>query len=477
MNDSPTLRFSAGLPPVMHGSVADFARDPIQAMRQLWSLHGEVAALQEDRNRLFFVFGPTFNHYVLSDNKRFHSQFFAIRGPRKSAQRRVTSGLLSMNGDEHRDHRRMVMGPFQKKSIQAYHDNVIGMTQDAVSSWNPGDTIDMVGEMTHYMLRLTSSILFGVDEPEMAYEIGRLTERWVALNHKVSPAIFSSDPALLGSYDELLRAAEELETAVLEMVRLRRSGQLGTDVLSLLLRAYDMQGGISDEQLVGHIVLMFGAAHLTSAHTLAWTLFLLTQHPEVMSALHAELEEHLAGGAPTAEQVDQLPVLDRVLKESMRILPASAHSQRVAAEPLELGPFRLNPGNPVIFSQFITHHMPSLFPEPEKFLPDRWLTATPSPYAYLPFGAGPRMCIGAPLGMMQFKISLPTILGKFKLSMVPGAEVQARAMSTMLFPTSTIPMRIERQDGVFTSQPVSGNIHSLVDLPAATESVVIRRAA
>lgn len=477
MNDTPTLRFSAGLPPVMHGSVADFARDPIHAMRQLWSLHGEVAALQENTNRLFFVFGPTFNHYVLSDNKRFHSQFFAIRGPRKSAQRRVTSGLLSMNGDEHRDHRRMVMGPFQKKSIQAYHDNVIGMTQNAMSSWNPGDTIDMVGEMTHYMLRLTSSILFGVDEPEMAYEIGRLTERWVALNHKVSPAIFSSDPALLSSYDELLRAAEELETAVLEMVRLRRSGQLGTDVLSLLLRAYDMQGGISDEQLVGHIVLMFGAAHLTSAHTLAWTLFLLTQHPEVMSALHAELDEHLGGGAPTAEQVDQLPVLDRVLKESMRILPASAHSQRVAAEPLQLGPFHLNPGNPVIFSQFITHHMPSLFPEPEKFLPDRWLTATPSPYAYLPFGAGPRMCIGAPLGMMQFKISLPTILGKFKLSMVPGAEVQARAMSTMLFPTSTIPMRIERQDGVFTSQPVSGNIHSLVDLPAAIDSVVTRRAA
>ena len=477
MNDSPTLRIASPTPPVLHRSVADFARDPIQIMRQLWALHGDVTALQEDNNRLFFVFGPTFNHQVLSDSRRFHSQFFAVRGPRKSAQRRVTSGLLSMNGDEHRDHRRMVMGPFQKKAIQAYHDNVIGMTQDAVSSWNPGDTKDMAAEMTHYMLRLTSSILFGVDMPEMAYEVGRLTERWVALNHKVGPGIFSSDPDVLRHYDELLLAAEELEVAVLEMVRKRRSGQLGTDVLSLLIRANDMQGGVSDEQLVGHMVLMFGAAHLTSAHTLTWTLFLLAQHPGVMSQLHAELEQNLAGGPPTPEQIDQLPVLDRVIRESMRIMPASAYSQRVAAEPLELGPFRLNPGNPVIFSQFITHHMPSLFPQPEKFLPDRWLTATPSPYAYLPFGAGPRMCIGASLGIMQFKISLPTILGKFKLNMVPGAEVQARVMSTMLFPTSTIPMRIERQDGVFTSQPVSGNIHTLVDLPAATESVAVRRAA
>ena len=477
MNDSPSLRIASTLPPITMGSVAGFARDPIQTMRQVWADHGEVAALQEDLNRIYFIFGPTYNHLVLSDSKRFHSQFFAVRGPRKSAQRRVTSGLLSMNGEEHREHRRTVMGPFQKKAIQAYHDNVTGVTQDMLASWNPGDTKDIADEMTHYMLRLTSSILFGVDMPEMAYEVGRLTERWVSLNHKVGPAIFSSDPGLLVYYDELLQSAEELEAAVLDLVRVRRSGQLGTDVLSLLIRAHDMQGGVSDAQLVGHIVLLFGAAHLTSAHTLTWTLFLLAQHPGVMSQLHAELAENLSGGPPTPEQIENLPVLDRVIRESMRIMPASAYSQRVAAEPVDLGPFRLNPGNPIIFSQFITHHMPSLFPQPEKFLPDRWLTANPSPYAYLPFGAGPRMCIGAPLGMMQFKISLPTILGKFKLSMVAGSEVQACVKSTMLFPTSTIPMQIDRQDGVFTSQTVTGNIHTLVDLPPASDAVPLRRAA
>lgn len=475
MSVTPTLRISSPLPPVTNGSVADFARDAIQTMRQLWATHGDVAALQEDANRLYFVFGPHYNHQVLSDTKRFHSQFFAVRGPRKSAQRRVTSGLLSMNGDLHREHRRTVMGPFQKKAIQAYHDNVIGMTQDMTSSWKVGETKDIAEEMTHYMLRLTSSILFGVDMPEMAYEIGRLTEKWVALNHKVGPAVFSSDPALLCDYDELLRSAEELEAAVMEMIRARRAGQMGTDVLSLLIRANDMQGGVSDEQLVGHAVVLFGAAHLTSAHTLTWTLFLLAQHPGVMSALHQELQEVVGGAAPTIEQLEQLPVLERVLKESMRILPASAHSQRVAAEPVELGPFRLNPGNPVIFSQFITHHMPSLFPQPEKFLPDRWQSISPSPYAYLPFGAGPRMCVGAPLGMMQFKISLPTILGKFKMTLQPGAEVRAHVMSTMLYPGSTVPMQIDRQDGLFTSQPVTGNIHALVDLPPSTET--IRRAA
>ncbi len=471
----PPLRLASPLPPVMNGSLGDFARDPIQVMRQMWASHGEVAALQDDNHRVYFIFGPHYNHEVLGDTKKYHAQFFAVRGPRKSAQRRVTSGLLSMNGDEHREHRRTVQAPFQKRAIQAYHDQVTGVTQDQIASWTPGDTKDIAEEMTHYMLRLTSSLLFGMDVPEMAYEVGRLTERWVDLNHQVGPAVFSADPALLANYEELLKSAEELEKAVLEMVRMRRSGQLGTDVLSLLIRAHDMQGGVTDEQLVGHIVLLFGAAHLTSAHTLTWTLFLLAQHPGVMSQLHAELQEKLDGKAPTAEQVDQLPVLDAVIRESMRVLPASAYSIRVAAEPCELGPFKLNAGNPVIFSQFITHHMPHLFPQPEKFLPDRWTSISPSPYAYLPFGAGARMCIGAALGMMQFKISLPTILGKFKLTMAPGAEVRARVMSTMLFPDSKIPMQIDRQDGLFTSQPVGGNIHSLVDLPPAIAA--IRRAA
>src|SRR5690606_13418928 len=90
--------------PVTHGRISDFADDPARCMRQLWETHGEVAALQEESHRIHFVFGPTYTKQVLSDSNRFHSQFFAIRGPRKSAHRRVTSGLLTMNGDEHKQH-------------------------------------------------------------------------------------------------------------------------------------------------------------------------------------------------------------------------------------------------------------------------------------------------------------------------------------------------------------------------------------
>lgn len=453
--------------PVTVGEIAQFARDPIDCMRGLWRTHGEIAALQEDTQRLHFVFGPEYTKQVLSDSQRFHSWFFAVRGPRHSAQRRVTTGLLSMNGETHKQQRRIVMEPFQKRSIVGYHDSVLGVADEMLSRWHAGETRDINEDMIRYMLRLTSLIVFGLDCGDLAVRIGELTEHWVALNHRVGPGAFVPDPALAAEYDALLAAAEELEAAVKEMIAMRRGGRLGYDVLSLLLRAHDEGSQVSDEQLVGHIVLMFGAAHLTSAHTLTWTLLLLAQHPELMRELHDELEQTLGGRAPRPEDIDALPVLDRILKESMRILPASSYSQRVAAEPVELGPFQLSPGAVVIFSQLITHHMPELYAEPERFLPDRWKSITPSPYAYLPFGAGPRMCIGASLGMMQLKISLCSILQKFKLSSVANSTINARVLSTMLFPDGRVPMLVERHDGAFSSAPIGGNIHRLVTMPNA----------
>ncbi|WP_437202587.1 cytochrome P450 [Planctomicrobium sp. SH664] len=466
---------SDALLPVTHGRIADFADDPVSCMRQLWQTHGDVAALEEEGQRLHFVFGPQYVKQVLSDSARFYSQFFAIRGPRKSAQRRVTCGLLSMNADEHKQHRRIVAGPFQKKAIGAYHDTVVQVAREATADWAAGQTRDLAADMTHYMLRLTSSILFGIDLPELAYKVGELTERWVALNHRVGPAAFSSDPALAALYDELLDAAAELELAVKEMIDVRRSGKLGMDVLSLLIRAHESEAGVTDEQLIGHIVLLFGAAHLTSAHTLTWTLFLLAQHPEIMQQVYAELNETLQGAPPTPESIEQMPYLEKVLKESMRVMPASCYSQRITSESVQLGPFQLNRGAAIIFSQFITHQRPDLYPDPLSFRPERWDSISPSPYAYLPFGAGPRMCVGSALGMMQLKISLPMLLSRFKMTVVPHAEVNGGILSTMLFPTSPVPVLLTPHDGHFAASPVGGTVHRLINLPR--EADVRRRAA
>ncbi len=461
--------------PITRGRLLDFPDDPIACMRKLRAEHGDICALEEQESRLYFGFGPECNHQVLTNEAVYHSRFFAIRGSRNSSQRRLSSGLLSMNGEQHKRNRRLVMDAFLKKAILNYVPTIRLLTEAMLDDWRPGTERDITRDMTEFMLRLTSTILFGVDDAELAFRIGRMIDHWVHMNHELGMGAFVADQNIANRYGDLLSFAGELEAEIAGMIRQRKSNPSGTDALSLMINANDGDGKISDEELVGQAALMFAAAHLTTAHTLTWTLFLLAEHPSEMAKIHREMQSNLSGGFPSLEQVDRLPGVERVIKESMRILPASSYLQRVTAAPVELGPFSLPPGAVIIFSQFMTHHLPELYPDPEAFQPDRWLSISPSPYEYLPFGAGPRMCVGGPLAMLILKTVLPTILQRFKLTCLPMSEVSGKVISTMLGPTTSVLMRLEEQDGQFQSQPVLGNIHSMVDLREV--SVPVRRAA
>jgi cytochrome P450 len=467
--------------PITHGSLLDFPRDPIACMRSLYERHGLLAALEENRARIVFAFGPEFNQRILSDTRTFHSQFFAIRGPKNSAQRRLTSGLLSMNGEDHKRNRRIVMGPFQKRSVEAYRDSLVGLIDEMLAGWRPGQVRNIFADMTQFMLRVTSSVLFGFDRTDLAYSIGQKTERWVQLNHEMgigSLLASARDPA---GYERLLAQARELEQDIVRMIDFRRSSpDHESDVLSLLIRAHDDQGmGLTDEELIGQAAVLFAAAHLTTANTLTWTLFLLAQHPHVAQSLRDELTGELHGDAPTLEQLERLPLLDRVVKESMRALPASSYSQRINVEPVELGPLRLSTGTLVVFSQFITHHLPDLFSEPYRFRPERWESIDPSPYAYLPFAAGPKMCIGATLATMTIRLTISTLWQRVRLAVMPGADINGKVTSTMLGPTTGMPMLVLSPQAPYENHWVRGNIHELVDLdwPATPRTAKPRRVA
>jgi cytochrome P450 len=334
--------------PISQGRLADFTDDPVACMRRLHRTHGSLAVLEEDRQRLVFAFGPRYVQQILGDTHTYHARFFAVRGSKKSPQRRLTCGILSMNGEEHKRHRRLVMGPFQKTSVLNYRDGLSNLAERMVARWQEGEVRDVHRDMTEYMLRVTSNLLFGFDESGLAYEIGRGIERWVRMNHEIGLGAFVSDERLTERYSELLRNAEDLEKLIRQMIDFRRaSAALSTDVLSLLIRAHDENGiGMTDDELIGQAAVLFGAAHLTTANTFTWTLFLLSQHPRIALELRDELANVLHGAPPRVEQFAQLALLDRVLKESMRVLPASSYSQRINAVPVQLGPLQLTANTP-----------------------------------------------------------------------------------------------------------------------------------
>jgi cytochrome P450 len=341
-------------------------------------------------------------------------------------------------------------------------------------------------------LRVTSTILFGLNDQELAYRLGDMIAQWVSLNQEVGPGALVPNDQFFEHYEDLLRFAEQLEAEIRDMIRRRReSQQPGRDVLSILVQMHDENGGLSDEELVGQTAVLFGAAHMTTAHSLTWTLLLLAQHPSVMRPLWDELRgagdwglgagsDHGRGAMQADGSLpkgEELSLLDRVIKESMRLLPASAYSQRINDVAVQLGPLFLPRGTGIVFTPLVTHHLPEIYAEPEKFLPDRWHTLRPSPYAYHPFGAGPRLCIGGPLATAIIRIALAKILSRYRLTVVPGSDIGVHVESTMLVPTNGLPMEIHAADGEFESSPIRGNIHELVNFDEAPAFVATANAA
>src|SRR6185436_11572028 len=195
------------------------------------------------------------------------------------------------------------------------------LTDELLATWRPGEVRDIAEEMRQYMLRVTSTLLFGMDDPEAACRLGDMIARWVSLNHQVGVGALVPNEKFTRGYEQLLSFAEELEAEVMGMIRRRReSREQGNDVLSILVRMHDEEGGLSDEELVGQAAVLFGAAHMTTAHSLSWTLLLLAQHPSIMRELWAEIGDGGSNcdGNPKSlgslPKGDDLSLLDRVIK-------------------------------------------------------------------------------------------------------------------------------------------------------------------
>ena len=244
----------------------------------------------------------------------------------------------------------------------------------------------------------------------------------------------------------------------------RRDPQGRTDILSLLIQARDDQNrGMTDKELIGQAAILFGASFETSASVLTWTLFLLAQHPAVMHELMDELDNVLAGAPPTREQLPQLTFLENVINESMRILPPVPFTIRATQRDLAMGPVEVPKNTRVLCSHYLTHHMPELYPEPERFRPERWQSIEPNQYEYMPFSAGPRVCIGASFAFQVLKVSLAMMLQRFRFSMVPGTRID-RVIRITMAPREGLPMMVYPNDRKFAASEVRGQIHEMVQL-------------
>ena len=467
----PELPGPRAMPVLGHrGNFAAFAFDAVGSLRRLHERYGEIAALVRGRSDYVFVFSPRYNQLVLTDPGLYENLDAAsspVRMADGSALRRLYAGLTNMNGDQHRRQRHVMGAALQRRHVEAYAPRISEIAARRFDRWRPGDQVDLLDEMRAVTMDVAVATMLGLPPGHDGREVGKLLQDWMDTVFSVPALAFPVDlPGL--PYRRLQQLSERLERAVRTLIERRRAESTGTDVLSRLIRAHDEHGnGLSDDELIGQTTFLFMAGHATTASALTWTLFLLAVHPGIHRDLVDELTGVLGGAAPQIDRLPALPLLDRVIKESLRLLPPVMWWSKVAARPVELGPYPIDAGAHVVFSSYITHRRPELYPGPDTFRPDRWLTCTPGPYEYLPFSAGPRTCLGAGFATMEMKLVLAQLLQQWRPELRPGAKVDQGGLMVSQ-PKNGLPVTLARPAGRAPEVGVSGSIGRLVDLSGAT---------
>jgi cytochrome P450 len=245
----------------------------------------------------------------------------------------------------------------------------------------------------------------------------------------------------LPSSNRFRKAQAQLDGIVYRFIAERRargvSGAQGDDLLSMLLAAQDVEGdgtGMTDQQLHDECTTLFAAGHETTAITLMWTWYALSQHPDVEAQLHAELASVLHGRMPTLEDIPNLKYTQMVLSEVLRLYPPAWALGRVNTEDYEVGGYVVPARSVVSLMPFVTHRDPRWYPEPERFDPQRWTpdeAAKRPKFSYYPFGAGPRQCIGESFAWMEATLLLATIAQQWRMKLAPNHPVALEPLITL----------------------------------------------
>lgn len=444
------------------GNAIRFLRDPIRFVRFIYQNYGEIAGVAANHTEMVFAFKPEYNRQILSDSELFHSIFDATM-PKSVKKHRRGKGLIQMNSAEHKRHRRLMMPALHRHHIVSYRDDMVSITQQFLDQVPVGQVVDIGHVLQQLTLSIVCKSLLGIDVSQKAEGLGLCVKNlletpWTSI--AVFPFNIPGTP-----FNRMITNARELDNQVLAMIDQKRQyPEQHHDLLTMLIQARDEDGTqMTDEEVLGQTTTLLITGHETSSNMMTWTLFLLAQHPEILANLLDELDSVLHGEAPTLEQLKQLPLLDRVIKESLRILPPSSVGSRVSKGACEIGPYQLPKDAIVVYSQYITHRLPYLYSEPNKFNPARWELISPSTYEYLPFGGGPRLCIGQSFAMLEIQVILAMLLQRYRMSIAPNSKINLQ-MRLALSPKNGMPMYIARQDRQFAKVPVCGNIRESVDL-------------
>ena len=429
-------------------------------MRDKQALFGSMARMGDvtqirigPSERVVVLTHPDDVKTVLVTNQR---NFTKGRGL-ESTQHTLGTGLLTSEGEFHLRQRRLIQPAFHRDRIAGFASLMTAYAEREQERWGNGETRDVHVDMMRLTLTIAGKAFFDADVEREAEVVAEALELALRMfNYRI---VFGTLPQYvpLPWIRRMHEKRRQMDAFIYGLIEARRAGGGDHgDILSMLVAARDGEagdadhGGMTDRQLRDEVITLLMAGHETTAVALSWTWYLLSQYPEVEARLHAELAEVLGGRTPTAEDLTRLTYTRAVFAESMRLYPPAWILERRAVDDFEVGGYRIGAGAIVLMSQYIIHRDPRWWPEPERFMPERWLndaeaeTKERPRFAYFPFGAGTRICVGEHFAWMEGVLVLATIAQRWQLRHDPTHRVEREALVT-LRPKYGMQMRLTRR--------------------------------
>ncbi|MGB3652380.1 MAG: cytochrome P450 [Rivularia sp. (in: cyanobacteria)] len=414
------------------GHLLDLGRDPLEFLTDCGRNYGDIIPLQLGLTPACLIVNPDYIEQVLKDR----NSFIKSRGFR-ALKTLLGEGLLTNEGESWFRQRRLAQPVFHQKKINGYGKTMVEYSE-AIGDWADGETRDVHADMMSLTLKIVMKCIFNQDVGEgEAKNVANALDvamDWFESKRKQNFLIWEWFPR-----PENIRyrnAIKKMDESIYSLIQQKRDrNEDGKDLLSMLMQARDEDDNsqMSDRQLRDEVATLMLAGHETTANALSWTWMLLAQHDRVETKLWDELKTVLDGRLPTIEDLPQLQYTNMVIKESMRLYPPVSLFGREAVEDYQLDDYQIPSGCVVMLSQWVMHRHPKYFDNSEEFIPERWddLEKRLPRGVYIPFGDGPRICIGKGFAMMEAVLILATIAQKYKLKLVEDHPIVPQPSITL----------------------------------------------
>jgi cytochrome P450 len=431
------------------GSYSEFQADPLKFLSRTAQSQGDISCFRMGPAYIYLINHPDLIHQIfVEQTENFYKSNFA----KKSLGKMLGNGLVLSDGDFWKRQRRLAQPAFHHNRIASYAEEMVNSTLAMLNNWQPGKTVQVDQQMSQLALAIMSNTIFVLDTLEESEGVSSaIADLQAALSKRLLAAVPLPDWIPTSNNLKAKQALQTLDNIIFGIIEQRRkSGEDKGDVISMLLMARDDDGAqMSDQQLRDELLTLFIAGHETTANLLTWTWYLISQHPEVEAKLYDELKTVLDGRTTlTYQDLPALKYNDMVIKEVLRLYPPAWIIVRQPFEDATIGDYRIKKGTTVFVSPYVIHHDARFYPEPERFMPERFAPEAEAKiphYAYIPFSGGPRICIGISLATMEARLIIATVMQQFRLRYEAKQPLKPSALLTLV-PEGGLTMRVEKRD-------------------------------